>query len=113
LGSSHDRCGFTCGIEALDRHFREQVSQDVRRRLSNCFVAADTEGNVADYYTFSATSLPMTDLSADEKRRLPNYPLLPAGLIGRLAVATKHARQGLGAALILDAVTCVASQVRI
>jgi ribosomal protein S18 acetylase RimI-like enzyme len=105
LGSSHDRRGFTCGIEALDRYFREQVSQDIRRRLSNCFVAVDTEGNVAGYYTFSATSLPMTDLSAGESRRLPKYPLLPAGLIGRLAVATKHARQGLGAALILDAVT--------
>lgn len=105
LGSSHDRRRFTCGIDALDRYFREQVSQDIRRRLSNCFVAVDTEGNVAGYYTFSATSLPMTDLSADEKRRLPKYPLLRASLIGRLAVATKHARQGLGAALILDVVT--------
>ncbi len=105
LGKSHDRRGFACGIEALDRYFREQVSQDIRRRLSNCFVAIDTTGSVAGYYTFSATSLLMTDLSADEMRRLPRYPLLPAGLIGRLAVATKHARQGLGAALILDAVT--------
>lgn len=104
LGSTHDRRSFVCGVEALDRYFREQVSQDIRRRLSNCFVAVDTEGNVAGYYTFSATSLPMIDLPADEMRKLPRYPLLAAGLVGRLAVATKHARQGLGAALILDAV---------
>jgi ribosomal protein S18 acetylase RimI-like enzyme len=104
LGSSHNRRSFTCDVEALDRYFREQVSQDIRRRLSNCFVAVDTTGEVAGYYTFSATSLPITDLTPDEVKRLPRYPLLPAGLIGRLAVATRCARQGLGAALILDAV---------
>lgn len=103
LGSTHNRRSFTCGVEALDRYFREQVSQDVRRRLSNCFVAVDAAGEVAGYYTFSASSLPMTDLSPDEARRLPRYPLLPAGLIGRLAVATQCRGQGLGAALILDA----------
>lgn len=67
-------------------------------------MAIDTTGEVAGYYTLSATSLPMIDLAPDEARRLPRYPLLPAGLIGRLAVATRCARQGLGAALILDAV---------
>jgi ribosomal protein S18 acetylase RimI-like enzyme len=103
LGSGHNRRSFTCGVEPLDRYFREQVSQDIRRQLSNCFVAIDATGEVADYYTFSATSLPMTDLPPDEAKRLPRYPILPAGLIGRLAVATRCARQGLGAALILDA----------
>ncbi len=103
LGSAHDRRGFSCGVEALDRYFREQVSQDIRRRLSNCFVAIDGGGHIAGYYTLSATSLPMTDLPGEEMRRLPRYPLIPAGLVGRLAVATRCARQGLGAALVLDA----------
>lgn len=105
LGSAHDRRSFTCGVETLDRYFHQQVSQDIRRRLSNCFVAVGPEGEVAGYYTFSASSLPMTDLPTDLAHRLPRYPLLPAGLIGRLAVATRYGRQGLGAALILDAVT--------
>lgn len=104
LESGHDRRSFTCGVEALGRYFREQVLQDMRRRLSNCFVAVDAAGEVAGYYTFSASSLPMTELPPDEAKRLPRYPLLPAGLIGRLAVATGHTGQGLGAALILDAV---------
>ena len=49
LGSSHKRRSFTCVVEPLDRNFREQVSQDIRRRLSNCFVAVDTSGEVARY----------------------------------------------------------------
>jgi GNAT superfamily N-acetyltransferase len=58
---------------------------------------------IAGYYTFAAASLPLTELSADEKQRLPRYALLPAGLIGRLAVDQKHQGQRLGSALIVDA----------
>jgi len=108
LGNSHDRRGFTCGVEALDRYFRDQVTQDIRRRVTNCFVAVDDSGAVAGYYTFAATSLPLTELTAEETRRLPRYPLLPAALIGRLAVAEGCRKQGLGVALIVDAITRVA-----
>lgn len=45
----------------------------------------------------------MTDLSPAEATQLPRYPLLPAGLIGRQAVAKRCAGQGIGVALILDA----------
>ena len=102
--ASHERHDFTCGVAALDRYFREQVSQDIRRRVTNCFVAIDTAGGVAGYYTFAAASLPMAELTADAVKRLPRYPLLPAALIGRLAVAAQHRGQGLGAALIVDAI---------
>jgi len=104
LNSAHNRKGFSSGAEPLDRYFRELVTQDVKRRVSNCFVALDAAGAIAGYYTFAAASLPLTELSADEKQRLPRYALLPAGLIGRLAIDQKYQGQRLGGALIMDAV---------
>jgi ribosomal protein S18 acetylase RimI-like enzyme len=103
LNSAHHRKGFSSGVEPLDRYFRELATQDVKRRVSNCFVALDAGGTIAGYYTFAAASLPLTELSADEKQRLPRYALLPAGLIGRLAVDQKYQGQRLGSALIMDA----------
>ena len=103
LSSAHKRTGFSSGVEPLDRYFRELVTQDVKRRVSNCFVALDAAGAIAGYYTLAAASLPLTELSADEKQRLPRYALLPAGIIGRLAVDQKYQGQGLGSALIIDA----------
>jgi ribosomal protein S18 acetylase RimI-like enzyme len=103
LNSAHNRTGFSSGIEPLDRYFRELVTEDVKRRVSNCFVALDAAGVIAGYYTFAAASLPLMELSADEKQRLPRYALLPAGLIGRLAVDQKYQGQRLGGALIMDA----------
>ena len=105
LSASHNRREFICGVEALDRYFRENVTQDIRRRVSNCFVALDVSGAVAGYHTFASTSLPITELSPEETKRLPRYPLMPAALIGRLAISEQCRKQGLGAALILDAMS--------
>lgn len=104
LSGAHARASFSSGAPELDRYFRELVSQDIKRRVSNCFVALDEGGSVAAYYTLAATSLPLTELPVVKTRRLPRYPLLPAGLIGRLAVEQRYQGQGLGAALIVDAV---------
>jgi hypothetical protein len=58
LGEKHERSLLRCGEEALDRHFQTQATQDIRRRIANCFVAVETATNhVAAYYTISATSI--------------------------------------------------------
>src|SRR5258708_776187 len=104
LGAAHERASFACGEEALDRYFRTQVTQDIRRHVANCFVAVQAStGQVSAYYTLSAASLPFTDLPADESRRLPRYPTIPAVRIGRLAVDRRFQGRGLGAAMLADA----------
>jgi len=103
LTSAHDRKSFSSGIEPLDRYFRELAMQDIKRRVSNCFVALDGDGAVAGYYTFAAASLPLIELAADVAKRLPRYGLVPAGLIGRLAVDRRYRGRRLGGALLIDA----------
>jgi ribosomal protein S18 acetylase RimI-like enzyme len=104
LGAEQDRELFRCGEGALDRYFQTQVTQDIRRRVANCFLAVDTvTSQIAAYYTISAASLPLADLPPDETKRLPRYPSVPAVRIGRLAVDRKFQGRGLGAALLADA----------
>jgi GNAT superfamily N-acetyltransferase len=95
---------FSSGVETLDRYLRELATPDIKRRVSNCFVALDESGAIAGYYTFAVTSLPLTELSAEETKRLPRYAWLLAGLIGRLAIDRRFQRQRLGGPLIMDAV---------
>ncbi len=104
LGAEHDRGSFRCGEEALDRYFQTQATQDIRRRIANCFVAVETaSGEVAAFYTIAAASIPLIDLPQEEAKRLPRYPTLPAVRIGRLAVDQGFQGRGLGGALIIDA----------
>lgn len=103
LGATHNRKAFSCGVPALDRYLHELATQDMRRRISNCFVAVDASGTIAAYYTFAASSFPLADLPPHQAKRLPRYGLVPAGLIGRLAVDQRFRGQRLGSALVMDA----------
>lgn len=104
LDGSHDRKAFNCSVPALDRYIREQASQDVKRRVGNCFVAVDRDvGAIAGYYTLAAASVPVASLPEDQTKRLPHYPILPATLIGRLAVDSRYQGRRIGSALIVDA----------
>jgi len=101
---AHDRALFTCGKEPLDRYFQTQATQDIRRRVANCFVAVEGEtGQVAAYCTLAAAGIPVTDLPPELVKKLPRYPSIPAVRVGRLAVDTRFQGRGLGAALLGDA----------
>lgn len=105
LSARHDRAAFSCEIGALVEYLQTQAGQDIRRRISNCFVAVpEGETNVAGYYTLAATSIPLTEIPAELARKLPRYPVIPAVLIGRLAVDRHFAGHGLGSALLYDAI---------
>lgn len=104
LSSTHHRAGFASGSEPLDRYFRQQVSQDVRRRATACYIAVDeSSGAIAGYFTLAASGVPLTDLPPALAQRLPRYPLVPVALLGRLAVDQKYRGHKLGAALLWDA----------
>jgi len=99
----HDRSRFDSSSAALNRYLREQVSQDIRRRVATCFVAVDDDARIAGYYTLSTASVPLLDLPESIRRKLPRYGSVPAVRMGRLAVDTTFQGQGLGAALLMNA----------
>ncbi len=104
LHRDHPRESFVSGVAALDRYLRELALQDAKRRIAGCYVAVTGEGEIAGFYTLAATHLPMDALPRETTKKLPRYPVVPAMLMGRLAVATKRQKQGLGRALVADAV---------
>jgi ribosomal protein S18 acetylase RimI-like enzyme len=105
LTASHDRTGFACGTEALDRYFQTQVTQDARRRVSTCYVAIDEiSGRIAGFYTLSAGGVPLSELPQQPLvKKLPRYPSVPVACLGRLAIGQPFQGRKLGAALLADA----------
>ena len=99
LGHGHDRPGFSSGVEALDRYFREQVTHEVRRRAMACYVAVETAtARVAGYYTLAAGGVPLAELPEKLAKRLPRYPSVPVARLGRLAVDRATAGKSSGSA---------------
>jgi predicted N-acetyltransferase YhbS len=103
LDAAHDRTTFNSGSKPLDRYLQEQVTQDVRRRVAACFVALADGQRIVGYYTLASASLLLADLPASTGKKLPRYPTVPAVRMGRLAVDQTLKGQGLGGALLADA----------
>lgn len=104
LASGHDRTTFACGEEVLDNYFRKQVGQDVRRRVTACYVAAEIgTGRIAGFYTLAAGSVPLASVPEQLAKRLPRYQSVPVAWLGRLAVHLEFRHRKLGAALLWDA----------
>lgn len=94
---------FNSGSDSLDRYLRERVIQDIRRRVTSCFVAISRDGRIAGYYTLSSASVLLGDLPEKFIKKLPRYPSVPVVRMGRLAVDQAYKGQGLGGALLADA----------
>ncbi len=104
LGKHHNRAAFACGEDSLDRYLRQQARQDAERFVAAVFVLLDTETDrISGYYTLGSLAIEFAELSPELQRRLPRYPLLPAVLLGRLAVDVDYQRRGYGEVLLYDA----------
>jgi len=103
LGPRHDRNSFRSGVDPLDRYFRIQAGQDARKNMAAPFVLVLPNGVIGGYYTLSSTGVMLSELPVDIARRLPRYPLVPATLLGRLAVDQRWQGRGYGRYLLADA----------
>lgn len=106
LDRSHDRTSFNCGVPALNDYLARRAGQDQDRKVATCHVAASLSApaRVLGYYTLSSYSVRVGELPPSTVRRLPRYPMVPAALIGRLAVERAVQGQGRGEFLLMDAV---------
>lgn len=105
-----DRTSFTSGNERIDSYFRRTVSQDIRRGYATCFVLVEkSSGKIAGFYTLSSYSIALTELAPGMARQLPRYPSIPAVLIGWLGRDLVFRGQHIGAMLLADAITRIAT----
>lgn len=100
----HQRARFSCGVESLDRYLAKYANQDLKKKAATVFVLIDSPcKDVIAYYTLSAFTLESTELEPSIAKKLPRYPLLPATMLGRLAVDKNYRGQKLGQLILVDA----------
>ncbi len=105
LNSNHRKKEFSCEKEILDNYLHKQANQDIKRKLSACFVLNDKETDLLKgYYTLANNSLAQKLIPEEFQKKLPNsYKSIPTTLLGRLATDNRFKKQGVGKLLLVDA----------
>jgi GNAT superfamily N-acetyltransferase len=105
LESFHYGSAFCCGEAALDTYIAKQARQDAERGLSVCYVLHEEgDSTIVGFYTLSATSVEPASIDPAIAKKFGHYPVLPATLIGKLAVDHAFQSQRIGELLLADAV---------
>lgn len=99
--ASHDRGAFSCGVPAMDRWFRQSISDQIKANRTRVWCAVDDTGAVVGFYALSAHTVEPSSASALSERR-EKHPI-PAVYLSALATDQSVQGQGLGGALMADA----------
>ena len=99
----HDRKAFRCGTDALDHWVRRYAAQSHVAGTARVFVSTpvDDPTRIAGLYALAASSIVRAGATPAAAKGSPEP--VPALLLGRLAVDERYRGQGLGAALLRDA----------
>ncbi len=103
LGKRHDRSGFDCGSEALNRFLRDFARQNQEENVGRTYVLVRPgDRRVLGFHTLTVATVERETLAAEEARRLPRYPV-PVARLARLGVDLSARGEGLGAMLLVHA----------
>lgn len=106
LGPQHNRFGFSCGNDKLDRYLHEIAGQANKKNTAATFVAVndDNASDILGYYSLSSYSISGLEIPdvLRKKRGLPAHTV-GATLLQRLAVAEHAQGRGIGPKLLVNA----------
>ncbi len=105
LSGDHDRNGFRCGSESLDRYLRETAKGHLAKGVSITRVLVERgtrrPREILGFFTLTTTLAKAADWPGAAKG-LPSMPV-PMVLLGRLAVAESWQKRGIARLLLAAA----------
>lgn len=110
LAATHDRSGFDCGAEPLNRYLQQIARQHIAKGISKTFVLVDERAAapkpVLGFFSISLGQVLGQQVPAKWAKKLPAQ--IPAMRLGRLAVARTRQGTGYGKVLLVEALHRIA-----
>lgn len=100
ISADHVLDGFECAEPSLDEWLKRRALKNHASGASRCFVICHG-ADVIGYYSLSAGAIRHESVTKAMGRNMPDP--LPVLLLGRLAIDRRYHNQGLGRALLRDA----------
>ena len=111
LDSTHDRAGFDCCVEPLNRYLHQIARQHIAKGVSKTFVLVENDAAVPKpvlgFFTVSLCQVIGVQVPVKWAKKLPEQ--IPAMRLGRLAVSKSRHGEGLGKALLVEAICKIAA----
>jgi ribosomal protein S18 acetylase RimI-like enzyme len=103
LNASHNRTGFDCGSEALNRYLKQTARQHIQKGISRTLVLVDSANpvEIIGFFTLTLCEVRSEKMPPALSKKYPDK--VPGIKLARLAVAKQFQRQGIGEILMVEA----------
>jgi len=104
----HDRAAFSCGVPQIDNYLKLTAKKGSKADIVRIWVVVDAELRVVGFYGINMHSVSVTDMPNAYAKKAMRHGLLPAAFIAMIGVDEGHQGNGLGSALLADALSRIA-----
>lgn len=105
---THDRAAFSCGVPQIDNYLKLTAKKGTKADVVRIWVVIDTENNIVGFYGINMHAIDVKEMPASYKKKAMKHGLLPAAFIAMIGVDEKCQGNGLGSALVADALDRIA-----
>jgi GNAT superfamily N-acetyltransferase len=98
----HNRKQFDCGDNGLNEWLWHRAEKNHYSGASRCYVTCNQAQDIIGFYCLSAGAVARNDVPKKLQQNMPDP--LPVMVMGRLAVDKNYHNQGIGKALLKDAI---------
>lgn len=105
---THDRTAFSCGVPQIDNYLKLTAKKGSKADVVRIWVVVDAEKRIVGFYGINMHAVNVKDMPAPYAKKAMKHGLLPAAFIAMVGVDEEQQGNGIGSALVADALSRIA-----
>lgn len=105
---THNRAAFSCGVPQIDNYLKLTAKKGSKADVVRIWVVLDVKNNIVGFYGINMHAINVKDMPKIYQQKAGKHGLLPAAFIAMIGVDQTQHGNGIGSALVADALNRVA-----
>lgn len=105
---THDRTAFSCGVPQIDNYLKLTAKKGSKADVVRVWVVIDEKSNIVGFYGINMHAIDVKEMPDAYQKKAGKHGLLPAAFIAMIGVDENQQGNGVGSALVADAISRIA-----
>ncbi len=105
---NHDRAAFSCGVPQIDNYLKLTAKKGSKADVVRVWVLVDAKESIVGFYGINMHAIDVKEMPEAYKKKAGKHGMLPAAFIAMIGVDQSQQGNGIGSALVADALSRIA-----
>lgn len=104
----HDRAAFSCGVPQIDNYLKLTAKKGSKADVVRVWVVIDANNQIVGFYGINMHAVDVKEMPPPYAKKAMKHGILPAAFIAMIGVDENQQGNGIGSALVADALSRIA-----